>query len=112
MMNNNNKQRSRKRSVNHMFLQNSYHPNLHHSTCSCVAVPVLCVCVYYNPMDSITEGAKARQEALAMELKFHKDKLKLNTLPTTMEVELTTNPFLLAENSEEFKRIRLKKDVF
>jgi hypothetical protein len=29
-----------------------------------------------------------------------------------MEVELTTNPFLLAENSEEFKRIRLKKDVF
>ena len=27
-------------------------------------------------MASITEGAKARQEAMAMELKFHQDKLK------------------------------------
>ena len=34
------------------------------------------------------------------------------TLPSTIELELETNPFLRTENAEEFARIRSLKDQF
>lgn len=34
------------------------------------------------------------------------------TLPSSIEIELETNPFLRVENADEFKRIRLLKDQF
>jgi hydroxyacylglutathione hydrolase len=69
-------------------------------------------CAHEYTMENIRFAQSIMKNNSLLSQRFHKDKLKLNTLPTTMEVELTTNPFLLAENSEEFKRIRLKKDVF
>ena len=69
-------------------------------------------CAHEYTMENIRFAQSIIKNNSLLSQRFHKDKLKLNTLPTTMEVELTTNPFLLAENSEEFKRIRLKKDVF
>jgi hydroxyacylglutathione hydrolase len=69
-------------------------------------------CAHEYTMENIRFAKSIIKNNSLLSQRFHKDKLKLNTLPTTMEVELTTNPFLLAENSEEFKRIRLKKDVF
>ena len=44
--------------------------------------------------------------------RFDEDRLKSITLPSTIKVELETNPFLFARNSEEFKSIRLKKDAY
>lgn len=69
-------------------------------------------CAHEYTMENIRFAQSIIKNNSLLSQRFHKDKLKLNTLPTTIEVELTTNPFLLAENSEEFKRIRLKKDVF
>eukprot|EP00943_MAST-04B_sp_MAST-4B-sp1_P002481 g2481.t1 len=51
-------------------------------------------------MSSITEGAKARQEALAMELKFHKDKLK----------ELTGESKYI-EKKSSLSKVGLRNDV-
>ena len=34
------------------------------------------------------------------------------TLPSSIEIELETNPFLRTENVEEFKRLRDLKDQF
>ena len=34
------------------------------------------------------------------------------TLPSSIEDELKTNPFLLAQDVDQFKEYRLKKDAF
>jgi hydroxyacylglutathione hydrolase len=69
-------------------------------------------CAHEYTMENIRFAQTIIKNNSLLSQRFDKDKLKSNTLPSTLEVELTTNPFLLAENSEEFKRIRLKKDVF
>jgi hydroxyacylglutathione hydrolase len=69
-------------------------------------------CAHEYTMENIRFAQTILKNNSLLSQRFDKDKLKSNTLPSTLEVELATNPFLLAENSEEFKRIRLKKDVF
>lgn len=69
-------------------------------------------CAHEYTMDNIRFALSISENNPLLSRRFNKDKLKSITLPTTIETELTTNPFLLAENSEEFKRIRLKKDAF
>ena len=69
-------------------------------------------CAHEYTMENIRFALSLNKNNSILNRRFDKDRLKSMTLPSTIEVELTTNPFLLAENSEEFKRIRLKKDAF
>jgi hydroxyacylglutathione hydrolase len=69
-------------------------------------------CAHEYTLENIRFAMSLDKNNPLLTRRFNEDKLKSNTLPSTIATELATNPFLLAENSEKFKEIRLKKDAF
>ncbi len=69
-------------------------------------------CAHEYTLDNIRFAMSLKKNNSLLNRRFDEDRLKSITLPSTIKVELETNPFLLARNSEEFKSIRLKKDAY
>ena len=69
-------------------------------------------CAHEYTLENIRFAMSLDKDNTHLNKRFDEDRLKSNTLPSTIEKEMATNPFLLAENSEQFKVITLKKDAF
>ena len=91
---------------------------MYHSLNRLAALPIQTkvYCAHEYTLANAEFALTVEPENFALQQRFEQVKLLREanqiTLPSTIELELETNPFLRTESAEEFARIRLLKDQF
>lgn len=94
------------------------HPQMFHSLNRLAALPprTKVYCTHEYTLSNAQFALHAEPHNMAIRERFERiEALRMLgqcTLPSTIELELETNPFLRADNAEEFQRLREMKDQF